>query len=178
MKAIFRSDLSRAFKPLLAGLGALLATPALAAPPVSVQEIRLTGLKAWSGKSLTVFYVASNSPAFTQNGSQPQVRAITAEPLRFTIPASGEVTVPAKVIRHPGPELTNLMIFAVHSPAMHAFYLRNSNLSIPQDPRLAIPESVKSLSQQDFEADALGRLSLRGLPGAGTHIVPFNSLNH
>jgi len=154
------------------------AAPALAAPPVSVPEIRLTGLKAWSGRSLTAFYVASYRPAFSQNGSQPQVRAITAPPVRFTIPASGELTIPAKEIRHPGTELTNLLIFAVHSPAMRALYLRNADQSVPRDPRLSDPDSAKSLSQQDFETDALGRLPLREIQDGGPVAVPFNSLSH
>jgi hypothetical protein len=118
-----------------------------------VDAIRLTGLRPLIGKFLHVFYVSAREAAVGVEGQELKVRAILQGPVRIEVPTSGEVELPATRVPRRSFMTFNYLLVAVTGPEPKQLFLKNSDASPIDDPRVKDASELAAKPERDFQAE-------------------------
>ncbi|MCC7441930.1 MAG: hypothetical protein IT285_09865 [Bdellovibrionales bacterium] len=161
---------------LIAAAGTASANPvlsqltAVSGPAIPVEEIRLTGLRAYAGRTLSVFYVSARSTLAT-TGYVIRVQSLRKPPVKLRVDSAGRATIPATSVQQRGHwRAFNFLVFAVHRPDQQDVYLRNMDGTTPYDDarlganmgddRTGILPSLENVRSEDIGAERTAFLSL------------------
>lgn len=128
----------------------------------TVDELHLHGLKPFAGRELVVFYVNGREATIGIEGTTLTVRSVKMPPVSVQIDSKGEAVIPSVVVPRGSFHVFNYVVFAVPRAAGKALYLRNSDGSVPQDPRFDGTANVDT-SRLEFSHDAMKFISVPAL---------------
>ncbi|MBH48456.1 MAG: hypothetical protein CME71_09845 [Halobacteriovorax sp.] len=103
---------------------------AFAAGEIEVDSFRVTGLSAFKGKRLSVYYVSARPATLETPGQIAKVRKILKGPLTYSIDANGVAQVDSVSVPRDGWTTFNHLIFVVHAQTKHS--LQNVDGSLPE----------------------------------------------
>jgi hypothetical protein len=155
------------------------ARPSPAPRLTQIGEIRVKGMREYSGKYLHVFYASARQAALGVVGQELKIRQIKHGPVSVLIDARGEAMVPAVVLTRSGFYSTNNVIFAVSASPDLPTFLKNSDGTCPLNAR---GEEVDCSRLREAElcpeklkfADLLKLDELRDQKADGTSVIEID----
>tara|TARA_R110000868_G_scaffold90968_6_gene252139 strand:- start:8649 stop:9131 length:483 start_codon:yes stop_codon:yes gene_type:complete len=103
---------------------------AFGAGEIEVDGFNVTGLSAFKGKQLSVYYVSARPATLETPGQIAKVRKILKGPLTYTIDSNGIAKIDSTSVPRDGWTTFNHLIFVVHAQSKHS--LQNVDGSMPE----------------------------------------------
>lgn len=151
-------------KNVFFAIAAMLAGTAVSSAPAEARLAATTKFETIQlknvpvGKALSVFYVTARESALGSVGQTLRIRSIKRGPVRIETGASRELRIPSVEVTTIGFDIPNYVVIAVHAADQESFYLRNSDGSLPDDPRIRDTDQ-ETLREEYFQHDKLHFIS-------------------
>ncbi len=131
---------------------------------VPVSAIELTGLGAYAGRKLSVFYVSGRESVIGTGGQTLRVSVIHCAPTVLSMSGAGEVLIPAVRVERAGLfDALNFVVFVVHRPGQEQVFLKNPDGTRPRDPRISLASPAESISAEVWSYEKMYFVSLTKL---------------
>lgn len=92
----------------------------LSVSATTVESFSLAGLDEYRGMNVSLYYVSGRPAGLGTAGQEIHVNRVLLGPQRFSIPATGVISVPKVEVPRDGFTSFNFLIIVVHQQAQHA----------------------------------------------------------